>query len=45
MIIMENALALPVHNYDRVMLMSPAVQGWRFDAEGYPYLAEVSLSE
>ena len=45
MIIMENALALPVHNYDRVMLMSPAVQGWRFDAEGYPYLNEVSLAQ
>jgi peptide/nickel transport system substrate-binding protein len=45
MIIMENALALPVHNYDRAMLMSPAVQGWRFDAEGYPYLAEVSLAQ
>ncbi len=45
MIIMENALALPVHNYDRIMLMSPSVQGWRFDAEGYPYLSEVSLAQ
>jgi peptide/nickel transport system substrate-binding protein len=44
-IIMENALALPVHNYDRVMLMTPAVQGWRFDAEGYPYLHEVALAQ
>ncbi|MBI1299679.1 hypothetical protein GC175_32545 [bacterium] len=44
-IIMENALALPVHNYDRVMLMTPAVQGWRFDAEGYPYLQEVWLAQ
>jgi ABC-type transport system substrate-binding protein len=44
-IIMENALALPVHNYDRVMLMMPAVQGWRFDAEGYPYLHEVWLAQ
>jgi peptide/nickel transport system substrate-binding protein len=44
-IIMENALALPIHNYDRVMLMTPAVQGWRFDAEGYPYLHEVALAQ
>ncbi|MGL4650772.1 MAG: ABC transporter substrate-binding protein, partial [Caldilineaceae bacterium] len=45
MLIMQNALALPVHNYDRVMMMSPAVQGWRFDGEGYPWLAEVSLTQ
>jgi peptide/nickel transport system substrate-binding protein len=44
LIIMENALALPIHNYDRVMLMAPTVDGWRFDAEGYPYLSEVSLA-
>lgn len=44
-IIMENALVVPVHHYDRVMLMDPAVQGWRFDAEGYPYLSEVSLAQ
>ena len=44
-IIMENALAVPLHLYDRVMLMSTAVQGWRYDSEGYPWLYEISLSQ
>lgn len=43
-IIMENALAIPLHTYDRVMLMRDAVQGWRFDSEGYPWLYEVSVT-
>lgn len=42
-IIMENALVIPVHTYNRVMLMQAGVQGWRFDAEGFPYLYEVTL--
>ncbi len=42
-IIMENALALPVHLYDRVMLRQAGVQGWQFDSEGYPWLYLVGL--
>ena len=45
MIIMENALAIPLYNYDRVMALDPSVQGWTFDSEGYPLLYEVSLAE
>lgn len=43
-IIMENALAIPLYNYDRVMVVRSAVQGWTFDSEGYPLLYEVSLA-
>lgn len=43
-IIMENALAIPLHLYDRVMLMNTSVQGWRYDSEGYPWLYEVWLA-
>jgi peptide/nickel transport system substrate-binding protein len=43
-IIMENALALPLHLYDRVMMMDTSVQGWRYDSEGYPWLYDVSLT-
>jgi peptide/nickel transport system substrate-binding protein len=43
-IIMENALAIPLHLYDRVMLMDTSVRGWRYDSEGYPWLYEVWLS-
>ncbi len=42
-IIMDNALVIPLHTYDRVMVLRANVQGWRFDPEGYPYLYEVSL--
>ncbi len=45
MIIMENALAIPLHLYDRVMLMDTTVQGWRYDSEGYPWLYEISLAQ
>lgn len=45
MIIMENALAIPLYNYDRVMALDPRVQGWTYDAEGYPLLYEVSLAD
>lgn len=44
-IIMENALAIPLHLYDRVMLMDTTVQGWRYDSEGYPWLYEVSMQQ
>ncbi len=43
-IIMDNALAIPLYNYDRVMALDSHVQGWKFDPEGYPFLADVSLS-
>ncbi len=42
-IIMENALVIPLHTYDRVNLLQADVQGWHFDPEGFPYLYEVSL--
>lgn len=42
-IIMENALVIPLHTYNRVTLMNANVEGWRFDAEGFPYLYEVSV--
>ncbi len=45
MIIMQNALALPVHTYARLMLMGAAVQGWQFDGEGYPWLSQVWLAQ
>ena len=44
-IIMENALVIPLHLYDRVMLMDTAVQGWRYDSEGYPWLYDISLAQ
>jgi peptide/nickel transport system substrate-binding protein len=43
-IIMENALAIPLYNYDRVMALDSSVEGWMFDSEGYPLLYEVSLA-
>jgi peptide/nickel transport system substrate-binding protein len=42
-IIMENALAIPLYTYDRVMLLTAKVQGWQFDPEGFPYLQDVSV--
>ena len=44
-IIMENALALPLYTYNRSMLLESQIQGWQFDAEGYPLLYEVWLGE
>jgi peptide/nickel transport system substrate-binding protein len=45
MIIMQNALALPLHTYARLMLMAANVQGWQFDGEGYPWLSQVWLAQ
>lgn len=42
-IIMENALIIPLHTYDRVNLLQSTVEGWKFDPEGFPYLYEVYL--
>ena len=43
MIIMENAIALPIHCYGSVYLANSAVKGFRMDAEGFPYLYEISI--
>ncbi len=44
-IIMENALIIPVHNYNRVFIMAPVVQGFSFDVEGYPWLYGIQIVE
>jgi len=44
MIIMENAIALPIHTYGNVYLAAKNVKGFRFDPEGYPYFYEISLA-
>jgi peptide/nickel transport system substrate-binding protein len=44
-IIMENALVIPLFNYNRVFLLAPTVQGFSFDLEGYPYLYDVTLGK
>jgi peptide/nickel transport system substrate-binding protein len=44
-IIMENALVMPLHTYNQVMLLSSSVQGWQFNFEGYPLLYDVTLAE
>lgn len=44
-IIMENALIIPVHNYNRVFMLAPSVQGFFFDVEGYPWLYGIQIAE
>ena len=44
-IIMENALIIPVHNYNRAFIMDSGVQGFSFDVEGYPWLYDITLSQ
>lgn len=44
-IIMENALIIPVHNYNRVFILAPVVQGFSFDVEGYPWLYGIQITE
>jgi len=44
MIVMENALVIPLFCYNRVYLMTAAVQNFTFDMEGYPFLYDVSLA-
>lgn len=44
-IIMENALVIPMFSVNVSYLTSPAVQGFGFDLEGYPWLYEISLSQ
>lgn len=44
-VIMENALIIPVHNYNRVFVMLSTVQGFSFDVEGYPWLYGIQIAE
>ncbi|MBK6791519.1 MAG: ABC transporter substrate-binding protein [Anaerolineales bacterium] len=44
-IIMENALVLPMFTVNTSYITAPAVQGFSFDLEGYPYLYDISISE
>ena len=44
-IIMENALVLPLFTVNTVYLMSPSVQDFAFDLEGYPWIYDMSLSQ
>ncbi|GAP41802.1 ABC transporter substrate-binding protein [Flexilinea flocculi] len=44
MIIMENAIALPIHCYGSVYLADSNIAGFRFDPEGFPYLYEISIT-
>lgn len=44
MIIMENAVALPIHTYGNVYLADASISGFRFDPEGFPYLYEISIA-
>lgn len=45
MIAMENALLIPVHCYGSLFITDANVEGFRFDAEGFPYLYEISVAE
>ncbi len=45
MIVMENALIVPVHCYGSVYMAESAVEGFRFDSEGYPYMYEISYGD
>jgi len=44
-IIMENALVLPLFTVNTVYLMSPKVQNFSFDLEGYPWIYDISLTK
>lgn len=44
LILMENAVSLPLHCYGSVYLAAQNVEGFRFDPEGFPYLYEISLA-
>lgn len=44
MIIMENAIALPIYSMANTYVGDPSVNGFRFDPEGYPYLYEISIA-
>ncbi len=42
MIIMENAIALPIHCYGSVYMSTKSLTGFQFDPEGFPYLFEIN---
>ncbi len=42
-IIMDNALAVPLYTLDRVLLLQPELTGFAFDAEGYAWLPGVAV--
>ncbi len=42
-IIMDNALAIPLYTLDRVLLLQPELSGFAFDAEGYAWLPGVAV--
>jgi peptide/nickel transport system substrate-binding protein len=44
-IIMENALVLPMFTVNTSYLIAPAVQGFSFDLEGYPFLYDISITQ
>ncbi len=44
-IIMENALVIPIHTYGNLYVADAAVEGFMFDAEGYPLLYDVTLAK
>jgi peptide/nickel transport system substrate-binding protein len=44
-IIMQNALVLPMFTVNTSYLTAPAVQGFAFDLEGYPWIYDISLSQ
>jgi len=44
-IIMENALVLPMFTVNTSYLTAPAVQGFSFDLEGYPFLYDISVAQ
>jgi len=44
-IIMQNALVLPMFTVNTSYLTAPAVQGFKFDLEGYPWIYDISLSQ
>jgi len=45
MIIMENALALPMFTVNTSYLTAPSIEGFTFDLEGYPWLYDISIAQ
>jgi peptide/nickel transport system substrate-binding protein len=44
-IIMENAIVLPMFTVNTSYLTAPAVQGFTFDLEGYPWIYDISIAQ
>ena len=44
-IIMENALAIPMFSVNTSYLTAPAVRGFTFDLEGYPWIYDISIAQ